>query len=227
MSSVLARRVSPALRVLPPPPARRTAPALRRHLARVLADPADLAAIRPAMATLLATFHPPLASHSLRVAQHLARLAPHLPGPLPPGCAELGELLHDLGKLLVPTASLLAARPLSGAETRVLRHHPTLGLALLPAGLDLLVTDAVAHHHERWDGQGYPLGLRGDRTPAIARLLAVVDAYDAMTHPRPYRPTLTPRAACADLRASAGTQLDPRLVAFFLDFPLSSQENRR
>jgi HD-GYP domain-containing protein (c-di-GMP phosphodiesterase class II) len=187
----------------------------------------DLAAIRPAVATLLASFHPPLASHSLRVAQHLARLVPHLPCPLPPACAELGGLLHDVGKLLVPPACLLAARHLSVAETRVIRHHPALGLSLLPGGLDLVVTDAVAHHHERWDGQGYPLGLSGVRIPAIARLLAVVDAYDAMTHPRPYRPTLTPRAACAELRASAGTQLDPRLVAFFLEFPLSSQENRR
>jgi HD-GYP domain-containing protein (c-di-GMP phosphodiesterase class II) len=229
MTESLARRAPGALRALPPPPLLpptwRTASALRGHLARRLADPADLAAIFPAVAALLADHHPALARHSLRVARHLAHLAPHLPDPVPPPLAALGALLHDLGKLLVPLPLLLAPRALSIAETEVLQRHPVLGLGLLPPGLDLVVTDAVAHHHERWDGRGYPLGLCADRTPAIARLLAVVDAHDAMTHPRPYRPALTPQAARVELQDAAGAQLDPRLVALFLDFPLPSQEN--
>jgi HD-GYP domain-containing protein (c-di-GMP phosphodiesterase class II) len=131
---------------------------------------------------------------------------------------ELGALLHDLGKLRVPDGILRKPGPLERAERAVVMRHPAWGAELLErvAGLEPVAT-IVRFHHERWDGTGYPDGLGGDRIPIASRIVAVCDAYHAMTSGRPYRAALPPAAAAYELRAGAGTQFDPALVDCFVE----------
>jgi putative nucleotidyltransferase with HDIG domain len=130
---------------------------------------------------------------------------------------ELGALLHDLGKARVPVRVLSKPGPLDPAERELVNRHPAWGAELLERvpGLEK-VAAIVRFHHERWDGTGYPDGLRGDRIPMASRIVAVCDAYQAMTSERPYRPALPPAAAAHELRAGAGTQFDPALVDCFV-----------
>ena len=126
----------------------------------------------------------------------------------------VAALLHDIGKIGVPDHLLGKSRPLSPKEWEVMRSHPDLGVAILKhidAIKDCLV--AVLHHHERYDGSGYPAGLKGENIPLNARILAVADAYDAMTSERPYRQgKMTCEQALAELTRCAGKQFDPRVV---------------
>ncbi|MCC7362316.1 MAG: response regulator [Anaerolineales bacterium] len=127
---------------------------------------------------------------------------------------EFGALLHDLGKVLVPRAILNKPEPLLPAEWEVLQRHPTDGAQMLQ-GVDhlRLAIPYVLYHHEAWDGHGYPHGLAGPAIPIEGRLLAVVDAFDAMTSARPYRVARSEAAALAEIQQQAGRQFDPALVA--------------
>ena len=129
----------------------------------------------------------------------------------------VAALLHDLGKIGVPDHILRKPSDLTGEEFEAVRLHPDIGAAVVAAvpGLEAIL-EAVRHHHERWDGQGYPFGLRGEETPLLARLLAVADAYSAMTTDRPYRQGMDPAHARRLLQEGAGTQWDPACVAAFL-----------
>jgi putative two-component system response regulator len=129
---------------------------------------------------------------------------------------EFGALLHDLGKILVPRAVLNKSAKLEPDEWAALRRHPEDGAHML-AGVDHLraAVPYVLHHHERWDGQGYPHRLAGDKIPVEGRLLAVVDAYDAMTSERPYRTPLSPVEASAEIVRQAGRQFDPAMALAF------------
>ena len=130
----------------------------------------------------------------------------------------LAALLHDLGKLALPSAILLKPGPLSAEEWAVLHRHPELGAQMLSragAGWADLGHIVVAHH-ERWDGGGYPRGLERDAIPLEARILSVVDAFDAMTSPRVYRRPLAREEARAELERCSGQQFDPRVVWAFL-----------
>ena len=122
-------------------------------------------------------------------------------------------LLHDLGKVTVPDAILHKPGPLSPEEWEVLRQHPTVGSQALQ-DVELLrdAAQIVEQHHERFDGTGYPKGLAGQEIRIEARIIAAVDAYDAMTTNRPYRRALPPQQAVAELRRGAGTQFDPEVV---------------
>jgi PAS domain S-box-containing protein len=134
-----------------------------------------------------------------------------------------GFLLHDIGKIGIPDAILLKKGRLTSSEIRTLEMHTTLGehlLARLPFLSDL-AHDVVAYHHERWDGTGYPWGLSGDEIPLVARIFAVVDAFDAMTSNRPYRDAMGARRAIDELERSAGTHFDPAIVEAFL--PIARQ----
>lgn len=126
----------------------------------------------------------------------------------------VAALLHDIGKIGIPDHLLGKSRPLSPKEWEVMRSHPDLGVAILKhidAIKDCLV--AVLHHHECYDGSGYPAGLRGEDIPLNARILTVADAYDAMTSERPYRcGIMTCEQALAELTRCAGKQFDPRVV---------------
>ncbi|MEP7356741.1 MAG: HD domain-containing phosphohydrolase [Anaerolineales bacterium] len=130
---------------------------------------------------------------------------------------EFGALLHDIGKILVPGTILNKAGPLEAGEWDLLRRHPEDGAGML-AGVDHLraAVPYALTHHERWDGTGYPCGLAGAAIPIEGRLLAVVDAYDAMTSLRPYHRPMSPAAACAEIEQRSGQQFDPHLVAAFV-----------
>jgi HD-GYP domain-containing protein (c-di-GMP phosphodiesterase class II) len=124
--------------------------------------------------------------------------------------------LHDVGKLCVPEELLRAPRALAAAERAAVELHVIEGERLL-AEYDLLVyRDAVRHHHERYDGRGYPDGLRGTSIPLAARIVSVADAYDAMTGQRPYRFPMTPDRALLEIERARGTQFDPAVVEVML-----------
>jgi PAS domain S-box-containing protein len=129
-----------------------------------------------------------------------------------------GFLLHDIGKIGVPDAILLKRGPLTEREAQVMQMHTALGehlLALVPFVSDL-AHDVVAFHHERWDGSGYPWGLRGTAIPLAARIFAIADAFDAMTSDRPYRRSRSVSAAIDEIEQGAGTQFDPTVVSVFV-----------
>jgi HD-GYP domain-containing protein (c-di-GMP phosphodiesterase class II) len=124
--------------------------------------------------------------------------------------------LHDIGKVGVPDALLLKPGPLADGEWEVLKRHASWGCDLLRKvpGLERVAV-IVRHHHERFDGSGYPDGLGGDDIPIESRILAVVDAYVAMTEERPYRAARRPELAIDELRSHRGTQFDPVVLDAF------------
>ena len=134
------------------------------------------------------------------------------------GLAELSvaALLHDVGKIRVPDSILKKPGPLTDAERDVITEHPAFGAEALMRvpGLEVVAT-VVRYHHERWDGGGYPDGLAGARIPLASRLIAVCDAYNAITSDRAYRAAQTHEYALAELRAAAGSQFDPDVVSHF------------
>ncbi len=129
----------------------------------------------------------------------------------------VAALLHDVGKIGVPNAILRKPGRLTEEELEAIKKHPMMGAVIVGAvpGFESTL-DAIRHHHERWDGGGYPFGLRGEETPLIARLMAVADAFSAMTTDRPYRAGMEEGRALAILEAGAGTQWDPTCVQTFL-----------
>ena len=131
----------------------------------------------------------------------------------------IGAALHDIGKLAVPDAVLSKPGPLNEAELDDVRAHPQEGARMvgLLVGKYRAAVPCVLHHHERWDGQGYPTGSAGIEIPIEARVLAVADAFDAMTSDRPYRLALTQEQAISELERCAGTQFDPDVVAVFAE----------
>lgn len=134
-------------------------------------------------------------------------------------CAQmaLGGFLHDLGKIGVSDAILRKAGSLTADEYAVIKTHPDIGLRMLSGHpLAYLVADAVQCHHERTDGQGYPCGLSGDAIPTMGRIVAIGDAFDAMTSYRPYRPGMPRRTATAIIGALRGTQFDAHLADVFV-----------
>lgn len=127
-------------------------------------------------------------------------------------------LLHDIGKISVPDALLRKQGPLSPQEWEQMRGHPEVAVAILRHAVELAeCLPAILHHHERWDGSGYPLGLVGPNIPLEARIVAVADSYDAMTSDRPYRRALLPERALEELILCAGRQFDPQIVQVFAD----------
>jgi putative two-component system response regulator len=128
-----------------------------------------------------------------------------------------GAVLHDIGKIGIPESVLLKPGELTDEERAQMQRHPIIGAGILePLRLGRLVGPIVRGHHERWDGTGYPDRLRGEQIPVGARIVAIVDAYDAMTHNRPYRPALEADAARQELIRYRGTQFDPDLVDLLL-----------
>ena len=130
---------------------------------------------------------------------------------------EFAARLHDVGKIQVPDAVLNKPGPLEPHENEVIRCHAMWGAETLSRvpGLGAVAT-IVRFHHERWDGAGYPDGLRGARIPLASRIIAVCDAYGAMTCDRPYRSAMDPDDALDEIRAGAGTQFDPAVVRAFV-----------
>ena len=156
--------------------------------------------------------------HSEDVAAYCLRIAREL------GLSQTEErtlavaaLLHDVGKIGVPDAILRKPGPLTEQEFAAIRQHPQMGAILVQAVPGLEDTlDAVRHHHERWDGQGYPSGLRAEETPLLARVMAVADAFSAMTTDRPYRKGMPHEEAASILSEGMGKQWDESCVTAFL-----------
>ncbi len=157
--------------------------------------------------------------HSQNVSRYAVRLAERLG--LPGSEVELirsAALIHDIGKIAVPDSILLKPGRLDECEWREMRRHPVVGadmVAHLPeyrAGARL-----IRHHHEAWDGRGYPDGLAGEAIPLGARIIALADSYDAMSTARPYRQALPLESIVEQLRAGKGRQWDPRLVELWLE----------
>ncbi len=122
----------------------------------------------------------------------------------------IAALLHDVGKVAVPQEILDKPAPLSSAEWRSVVQHPRIGQVILEHAAALRdAVPIILHHHERFGGHGYPYGLRANEIPLGARIVAIADAYDAMTHDRPYKRAMSHDAAIAELRQHAGTQFDP------------------
>ena len=149
--------------------------------------------------------------YSVMIAQELGMDEPALE------TIRVAALLHDVGKIGVPDAILRKPGKLSEEEFEIVKQHPMMGAVMVGAVPGLEETlDAVRHHHERWDGKGYPFGLRGEATPLIARLMAVADAFSAMTTDRPYRKGMEREKALSILRDGAGTQWDAVCVKVFV-----------
>jgi ribonuclease P protein subunit RPR2 len=140
-----------------------------------------------------------------------------------PGLAERPEVgygffLHDIGKVGIPEDILRKNGSLSDPEWSVMREHPVIG-AQIVAPIQFLgdAVDVIRHHHERFDGGGYPSGMKGEEIPLPARIFSVADSYDAMTSDRPYRTAMPVDRALEELRGGSGTQFDPDVVDAFLN----------
>lgn len=126
--------------------------------------------------------------------------------------------LHDIGKTAIPDRILDKPGPLTDDEWAVMRTHAEIGHDIV-SGISCLsdIAKAILWHHERWDGSGYPMGLSGSDIPMISRILSIMDAYDAMTHDRPYRRALGHEYAISELNNCCGTQFDPDIVPVFVN----------
>lgn len=130
----------------------------------------------------------------------------------------LGAILHDVGKIGIEDKVLKKQAPLDADEWKVMQTHPEQGYDIMSRVTSLKdVIGGMRYHHERWDGKGYPLGLRGEEIPLLARIIAVADTYDAMVSTRPYRKGLSPQVAFDEIVKHRGTQFDPRVVDAFVE----------
>lgn len=169
------------------------------------------------------------AGHSERVSRYCLRIAREL------GFAEeqlkqlaRGAYLHDIGKIGIPDGILLKKGTLTAEEAHVMQSHVRIGCELVRRVAFLApAAELILNHQERWDGQGYPQGLRGQEIPLAARVFAVADTLDAMTSERPYRPAVSFAAARAEIARQSGLQFDPEAVRVFLSIPLGEWEQIR
>lgn len=156
--------------------------------------------------------------HSQRVARYAVALAQFVGlSDAEVDLVHITGTLHDVGKIGIPDSILKKPSRLEDEERRIMETHPALGEVIIRKAPQLAPTlPGVRHHHERWDGKGYPDGIRGENIPQIARLLAVADTFDAMTSDRPYRKGMSEEIALAEIGKCAGTQFEPRLAAAFV-----------
>jgi response regulator RpfG family c-di-GMP phosphodiesterase len=159
--------------------------------------------------------------HCRRVQVYAVMLAQRL-GVTPEQLVDIsyGSLLHDVGKIGVPDAILLKPGKLTDAEWEVMRRHTLIGHQMISRIKFLRgAADIVLHHHERWEGGGYPHSISGEEIPLGARIFSIIDTFDAMTSKRPYKEALPIAHARAEIQRCAGTQFDPRIVQEFLRIP--------
>ena len=125
--------------------------------------------------------------------------------------------LHDIGKISIADSIIFKPRSLTQEEWKIIKRHPEVGYRIAESSIELLpIAKGILHHHEWWNGKGYPKGIKGENIPLISRVISIIDAYDAMTNDRPYRKALSTDEAIQELKRCAGSQFDPNLVAKFL-----------
>jgi response regulator RpfG family c-di-GMP phosphodiesterase len=183
-----------------------------------------------ALATALGTKDTGTRQHSQRVQRYAIELAEAIdPARAKDPALEYGFLLHDIGKIGVPDQILLKPGPLNEAEWRLMKAHTLLGAHMIGdvAFLQGAGVDVVRSHHERWEGNGYPDGLRGEEIPLGARIFAVADALDAITNHRPYRDARSWRDSRREIVAQSGRQFDPQVVEAFCEREHVLHEIRR
>jgi HD-GYP domain-containing protein (c-di-GMP phosphodiesterase class II) len=130
---------------------------------------------------------------------------------------ELLATLHDIGKIGISDQILNKPDKLSPEEWVEMKKHPEIGYRIAMSSPELVpIAEYILTHHERWDGEGYPQKLAGERIPLLSRILAVVDAYDAMTEDRPYRKAMSKEEAVMEIRENLGKQFDPLMAKIFL-----------
>jgi putative nucleotidyltransferase with HDIG domain len=156
--------------------------------------------------------------HSERVSEYTVKIARQLELDMATmESVRVAAVLHDIGKIGLQDAILLKPSSLTRDEFDLVKQHPVIGADILaPLQLDELVLDGVKHHHERWDGTGYPDGKSGNEISVVARIIAVADAFDAMTSSRPYRKSLPLEVAIEEIDKCTGSQFDPEVVNSFL-----------
>jgi putative nucleotidyltransferase with HDIG domain len=189
---------------------------------------AYLATVR-SLAAAVDAKEPHMRGHSERVAVFASAIAQNMGLSHDQRTAlEMAAYLHDIGKIGISGQILRKPGPLDEDETATMRHHPLIGANILrPVAFPWSIGPVVRHHHERYDGGGYPAGLRGEEIPILARVLAVADAYEAMIADRPYRKSLTAEGAIAELSLCAGTQFDPRVVDSLVEVLRESDADRQ
>jgi HD-GYP domain-containing protein (c-di-GMP phosphodiesterase class II) len=197
---------------------RRLLVAQRRHARAQEKLKGALLGLVRSLATAINAKSPYTSEHSERVARIAVVLGRHMGlSAAMLGNLYLGGLLHDIGKIGVQSNVLQKPGRLSESEYAHVREHPAIGDAVIAPVLELAhLRPGVRHHHERFDGAGYPDGLAGRAIPLLARILAVADACDAMASPRAYRPALPAEKVDEVLTAGAGTQWDPEVIAHYL-----------
>jgi putative nucleotidyltransferase with HDIG domain len=200
------------------------------ELSATLACPSDASegTLNTLVAALDAREHETEA-HSRRVGEYALVLAESMGVP-PPAREEIrkGALLHDIGKIGIADRILLKPDRLNSDEWVEMRKHPEIGYWILMGSRDFrIASEIVISHHERWDGTGYPYGLKGTDIPLGARIFSVVDAFDALTSNRPYHSGESYEAARAEIEMNAGTQFDPMVVEHFLRVPPSIWQDIR
>jgi putative nucleotidyltransferase with HDIG domain len=172
-----------------------------------------------ALARVMTARDGPTHEHSLRVQRYAVALAREagVRDERLLGAIDAAALLHDIGKLAIPDSLLHKPGPLSAEEYEQVKQHSTIGAEVLAAiAFPFPLTLIVRHHHENWDGTGYPDQLRGEAIPVGARVLSLVDCYDALTSDRPYRAALSHGSALAMIHERRGTMHDPAIVDAFL-----------
>jgi len=176
--------------------------------------------------TIMHTLHeknPREEAHSKRVGELCKKIAKELNLPdIEVNLLNLAGFLHDIGKIAIDDRILSSTEDLTPEETDVIHTHPEIGCRILRSSYDIAeIAEAVLYHHERWDGSGYPKGLKGDAIPHYASVIAVADSFDAMTAKRSYRKILSAEQAAEEIRAGSGTLYDPVIVDAFLKVVLS------
>jgi HD-GYP domain-containing protein (c-di-GMP phosphodiesterase class II) len=126
--------------------------------------------------------------------------------------------LHDIGKIATPDNIVLKPDKLSEKEWEIMKKHSEVGYRIAQSTTQLApIADAILHHHERWDGKGYPYGISKNEIPLIARIISIVDTYDAIISNRPYRKAISKEFALEEIRNCSGSQFDPKLADIFID----------
>jgi HD-GYP domain-containing protein (c-di-GMP phosphodiesterase class II) len=160
------------------------------------------------------------ANHAVRVRELCTQFGTYL-GLKGSDIDELAVLasLHDIGKITIPESILKKPGPLTDEEWKIIKKHPETGYRITKAmhGMDIIAEDILSHH-ERWDGKGYPKGLKGVQIPLASRILSIIDTFDVMTHKRPYKEVATKRGAINEIKNCSGAQFDPNLVEAFMAF---------